>query len=512
KEGGTKFIVVDPRFSNSAATLADQWIPILPGTDTAMLIAMAYVLMSEDLCDKRFLDRYTYGFEQFRDYCLGVEDGTPKTPAWAEAICGVRAEVIANLAREYAASKPADLRGGWAPGRTAFGEQFHRACIALSALTGNIGIPGGGPGCWIPQNFPRTLGVSTLPPLSNPAGKSIIAWRWADAVLQGTAGGYPSDIKMVYSLGANRLNQCADIHKGIEALKKMEFVVVQDQFLTPLARFADIVLAANSHFEREDIQVPHIQGYYLVYNHRAVEPFYETKSDLEICSALARRLGVTSFSDKTEREWLQELVKGAPVDREELSAQGVYRFEPPVPQVPLQEFIADPEKNPLSTPSGKIELFSQALAQRGHPQLPAVPKYIADWEGPKHPSAKKHPLLLVTAHSRQRVHSTFDNVPWLRELEPHTLWLSPVDARARGIEDGDLVRAYNDIGALVMKAKVTERIMPGVVNIYEGAWYRPDERGVDRGGSVNVLCKDTVSPGEAAATNGVLIEVAREWE
>jgi anaerobic dimethyl sulfoxide reductase subunit A len=199
KERGTRFIFVDPRFADSAAALADQWIPIFPGTDTAMLIAMATVMIQERLYDDGFLNRYTYGFDRFRDCCLGVEDGLPKTPAWAEGICGVRAEVIANLARECAASRPADLRGGWAPGRTAFGEQFHRACIALSAMTGNIGVPGGGPGCRIPQSFPRTLGVSTLPTLDNPTGKSIVAWRRADAVLQGTAGGYPSDIKMIYS-------------------------------------------------------------------------------------------------------------------------------------------------------------------------------------------------------------------------------------------------------------------------------------------------------------------------
>lgn len=508
KERGTRFIFVDPRFADSAAALADRWIPILPGTDTAMLIAMATVMIQERLCDDGFLSRYTYGFDRFRDYCLGVEDGVPKTPVWAEGICGVRAEVIAGLAREYAASRPADLRGGWAPGRTAFGEQFHRACIALSAMTGNIGVPGGGPGCWIPQNFPRTLGVSTLPTLDNPAGKSIVAWRWADAVLQGTAGGYPSDIRMIYSLGGNRLNQCGDVSKGIEALKRVEFVVVQDQFLTPLARFADIVLAASTHFEREDIQMPHNQGGYLIYNYRAIEPLHEARSDLEILTDLALRLGITGFNDRTEQEWLQELMKGAPVDRGTLSTKRVFRFDPPPSQVPLQEFIADPEKNPLRTPSGKIELFSPALAERKHPQLPPVPRYIEDWEGPRHPAAREYPLLLVTTHSRKRVHSTFDNIPYLRELEPHTLWINSVDAEARGIRDGGQVKVYNAIGTVVIAARVTERMMPGVVSIYQGAWYQPDERGVDRGGCVNVLCKDTLSPGEAAATNAVLVEVA----
>ncbi|MDP2660894.1 MAG: molybdopterin-dependent oxidoreductase [Dehalococcoidia bacterium] len=511
KERGCKFVFVDPRFTDSAAALADQWIPILPGTDTAMLVAMATVLIQEGLCNETFLSRYTFGYDRFRDYCLGMDDGIPKTPTWAEGICRVPAATISWLARQYATSRPADLRGGWAPGRTAFGEEFHRACIALAAITGNIGIPGGGPGAWLPQNFPSTLGVSFLPSLANSTGKSIVAWRWADAVLQGTAGGYPSDIKMVYSLGGDRLNQCADVNKGIEALKKVEFVVVQDQFITPMARFADIVLPAATHFEREDIQVPHIQGHYLIYNHQVIEPPEDSKSDLEILTSLAQRLGVAGFNDKTDRQWLAELMKGAPVDGRALSAQGVYRLAPPRPQVPLQEFIEDPEKYPLPTPSGKIELFSRAVAQRQQSLLPPVPQYIQDWEGPGSPVAEKYPLLLITCHSRTRVNSTFDNVPWLRELEPHALWMNSADASARGISDGQTVRVFNDIGTVIITVRSTERIMPGVVNIYQGAWYQPDEQGRDRGGCVNVLCKDTLSPAEAAATNAVLVEVAG-WE
>lgn len=503
KERGTRFVFVDPRFTESAAALADQWIPIRPGTDAAMLIAMAFVLIDEGLYDEAFLHRYTSGFAEFRGYCLGNGDGVPKTPTWAEAICGVQAEVIASLAREYASSKPADLRGGWAPGRTAYGEQFHRACIGLSALTGNIGIPGGGPGCWVTQDFQRTLGVSFVPSLANSTGKSVVAWRWADAVLKGTAGGYPSDIKMVYSIGGNRLNQCGDLNKGVQALKKVEFVVAQDQFLTPLARYADIVLPVNTHFEREDIQVPHGLGSYLIFNHRAIESLGESKSDLEILTALSQRLGCHDFGDKTERDWLSEVIKNAGVDCDTLRAQGVYRDGPAVPQVPLQGFIADPRSNPLPTPSGKIEIFSQALAQRHQPKLPPVPQYIDN------PAQKERPLLMVTVHSRKSVHSSFYNVPWLQEIEPHTLWINPVDAEANGIGNGEKVTVSNDTGTVVITAKLSERIMPGVVSIPQGAWYQPDEDGRDWNGSVNVLCPDTISPGEAAVTNAVAVAVSR---
>lgn len=509
KERGARFVIVDPRYTDSVASLADQWIPIRPGTDAAMLVAMAYVLVKEGLYDEVFLSRYTFGFERFKDYCLGAEDGVAKTPAWAEAICGVRAEVISNLAREYAATKPADLRGGWSPGRTIYGEQFHRACIALSAMTGNIGVPGGGPGCWVSFDSRRFLGVSNLPTGGNPTGRSIVGWKWADAVLRGAAGGYSSDIKMVFSIGGNRLGQCGDINKGIEALKKVEFVVVQDQFLTPMARYADIVLAASTHFEREDVQVPRNLGNAIIFNHRVIEPMGETRSDLDILTALAERLGFPEFNNKTEEGWLQELIKGGPVDYSTLRAGGVYRPENKPPQIPLQQFIQDPDQNPLPTPSGKIEIFSQTLARRQDPLLPPVPKYLGLGEVQVNEGGQQFPLLLITPHSKMRVHSTFANIPWLEEIEPHTAWISVADAEARGIRDGNSIKVFNEIGTLVITARVTERIMPGTIGIYQGTWHRPDPLGQDLGGSVNVLCRDTYSPGEAAPTNAVPVEVAR---
>lgn len=509
KERGARFIVVDPRYTDSVASLADQWIPIRPGTDAAMLVAMAYVLVKEGLYDEVFLSRYTFGFERFKDYCLGAEDGVAKTPAWAEAICDVRAEVISNLAREYAATKPADLRGGWSPGRTIYGEQFHRACITLSAMTGNIGVPGGGPGCWVSFDSRRFLGVSNLPTGENPTGRSIVGWKWADAVLRGTAGGYSSDIKMVFSIGGNRLGQCGDINKGIEALKKVEFVVVQDQFMTPLARHADIVLSASTHFEREDVQVPRNLGNAIIFNHRVIEPMGEARSDLDILTALAERLGFPEFNNKTEEGWLQELIRGGPVDYSTLRTGGVYRPENKLPQIPLQQFIQDPDQNPLPTPSGKIEIFSQTLARRKDPLLPPVPKYLGLGEVQVNEGGQQFPLLLITPHSKMRVHSTFANIPWLEEIEPHTAWISVADAEARGIRDGNSIKVFNEIGTLVIKAKVTERIMPGTIGIYQGTWHRPDPQGHDLGGSVNVLCRDTYSPGEAAPTNAVPVEVAR---
>ena len=265
--------MVDPRYTDSAAIFADEWIPIRPGTDTAMMSAMAHTMIAEGLHDQRFLDRYTVGFEQFRKYVMGEEDGVAKTPSWAEARTGIAAATISTLAREYATRKPAALIPGMAPGRTAYGEQYHRMAATLAAMTGNIGVHGGnaagferGPvGPMVPPvAFDKTDATykERLKALNIPQRlrTSVHVTRIWDAILNGKAGGYPSDIKMAYIAWANPLNQIPNINKGIEALKKLEFVAVHDQFMTATARFADILLPVTTIWERNDFARPWLSG------------------------------------------------------------------------------------------------------------------------------------------------------------------------------------------------------------------------------------------------------------
>ena len=356
-----------------------------------------------------------------------------------------------------------------------------------------------------------------MDPGANPMRSWFAHQKWSDAVLRGTAGGYPSDIKMVYECAGNHLNQYADSNRAAQALKSVEFVVVQEQFLTPTARYADILLAADTHFEREDIQLPHGTGRYQIFSNKVVDRMYDCKSDHEICAELARRLGIQGFKDKSDEEHLRDFASRTGVeDYAAFKAKGLRKWVPAKPYVPLAEFVADPEKHPLPTPSGKIEIHSQDIervdiGRRGYDprDLPAIPKYIEHWEGPGHPLAEKYPLLMLTAHSKRLCNSTFDNIPWLRELEAHAVWLNPRDARKRGIAEGDMVKVFNDVGTMVLPARVTERIVPGAVNVFQGAWYRPDEKGWDRGGCVNTVTRDTVSPGMAAALNGVLVQVEK---
>jgi anaerobic dimethyl sulfoxide reductase subunit A len=525
KEAGARIVCVDPRYTRSAALLAEQWVPVRPGTDAAMLIAMAHVIISEGLQDQTFIDTYTIGFEQYRDHVLGREDGVAKTPAWAEAITGVPAEVTTDLARDYAGMKPAALVAGWGPGRTLCGEQQQRASTVLPAITGNVGIHGGHPGILGYLGYPPSMrpGHFIVPIGENPAAcggpttpfnstlysdSGIHACKMADAVLLGKAGGYPSDLKLGYISGANPVNSFPDSNKTVEALRKLEFVVVHDLFMTATAKFADILLPVTTPLERNDISDSWLLSPpYYTYVNKAVNPLYECKSDLEICEELAARLGISNYNDKTEEEWLREVVGSieAIPDYDDFKREGISKIELSE-YVPFKEQIDDPKNYPFPTPSGKIEIYSQGLADLSNPLLPPIPKYMEGWEKPL---IEKYPLRLFSAHSITHAKSAFHNIPWLREIEPHTLLINSIDAQQRGISDGDVVRVFNDKGQILITARVTERVMPGVISMADGAWFDPDESGVDRGGCHNVLTSDELSPGSSFACNSSLAQVEK---
>ena len=287
--------------------------------------------------------------------------------------------------------------------------------------------------------------------------------------------------------------------------------------MTPMAKFADIVLPTNTFLERNDITSGGATPFFGLSN-KIIESLGESKSPFEIACGLAEKLGIEGFNDKTEEEWLQGMVHGYqeafgtadnPVDYDTLKKQAIHKIKLDEPYVAFQKQIEDPANNPFPTPSGKIEIYSQLLADMKHPELPPIPKYIEPWEGRKDPLAQKYPLQLVTTHFKRRAHSQFDNLPWLRELLPHAMSINPIDAQTRGISDGDMVKVFNDRGTLVIQAKVTERIMPGVVDIPQGAWFDPDETGVDRGGCANVLTNNRSSPAYAVVTNTTLVQVEK---
>jgi anaerobic dimethyl sulfoxide reductase subunit A len=537
KEAGSRIVSVDPRHTDTTAAFADLWIPIRPGTDCAMLIAMAYVMMEEDLYDKNFIDTYTIGFDQFKEYVVGAEDGEPKTPLWAEEITGVPSAAIEKLAREYATIKPAALMAGIAPGRTVNGEQYHRAAITLAAMTGNIGIHGGDagarawesvyPGYPYPinavQGMRGLVGGARNPVMKSPEGKvaaylaefmpytrGIHGSKLADAILKGKAGGYPDDYKLLYVAHCNYLTQWPNINKIVQALQALEFIVVEEQFMTPTAKFADILLPVNTFMERNDITLGVGGTAFIGSINKVIEPLGESKSSLQIAVELGQRMGITNLVEREENELLEDFAKreGVP-DYSILKKEGTYRLKLPEPYVAFKKQIEDPANNPFTTASGKIEIYSQRLTRIDIPDFPPIPKYIETWESRNDPLAKKYPLQLINTHFKRRALSQFDNIPWLRELQCQAVLLSSQDARARNISDGDMVRVFNDRGEMVIPAKVTERIMPGVVDVPHGAWYNPDEKGVDKGGCANVLTADEYSPSGGYVYNTALVEVER---
>jgi anaerobic dimethyl sulfoxide reductase subunit A len=548
REKGARVVCVDPRQSMSAVSLADEWIPIRPGTDVALMSAMAYVMITEGLYDAAFVAKYCVGFdrtqmpegaekaESYKEYILGLRDGTPKTPEWAEAITAVPRQTIVRIAREYATTKPAMLYQGYGMQRRAYGEQPVIGGCVLAAITGNVGISGG----W-------ASGIAFQPPDwgpwwwwvpggENPVTASIPTFLWTEAVVRGKqmtaadgvvgAEKLDNNIKLIYGVATNALiNQHGNINRTAKILADeslVEFIVMHEQFLTPSARFADILLPACTNFEVWGVEDGWKYGEELLFMPKVVEPPYETKSDYRICAEVAERLGVgQAFTDgRDERQWIAWAIEayrarlpGVPtIEQFEATNQGVYVRPVTEPAVAFAEFRADPEAHPLDTPSGKIEIFSKTLYDMGQPdEIPAVPKYIQEWESPFGPEATRFPLQAMGHHYMHRVHSTHDNVDWLEEGFPQRAFISRLDSAARGLKDGDLVKIYNDRGAMIIPCRLTDRLLPGVVDIPQGAWWAPDEDGIDRRGAVNTLTSERHTPlafGNAQHTIMVQVEKA----
>jgi len=280
--------------------------------------------------------------------------------------------------------------------------------------------------------------------------------------------------------------------------------------MTSTARFADIVLPVCTFLERNDLYAPMDSGEYCVLG-RAVNPLGESKSQFDICSALASKLGIPDYSVETDEELVRQMVAKVSEevnlpDYDRLKNSGIYKLD-------LSAFPPAkgdrPGENRMRTPSGKIEIGSEIISRMNSPLIPVVPEHIETWEGLGDPLAEKYPLQLISPHLKRRAHSQFDNLPWLRELQLQALSINTIDAEARNIRQGDIVRIFNDRGEVRVPARITERIMPGVVALPQGAWFSPDEKGIDHGGCANVLTKNVTSPGGAFPSHTALVEVEK---
>ncbi len=501
KQRGVEVIVIDPRRTATVKTLATQWIPVFPGTDTVLMMAILYVLIKEGLVQKEFTELYSYGFNQLESYILGYVDGEPKTPAWAEEICGVKSSKIIELALMYGTTHPTALIPGYSIQRTLGGEEAIRMAIALQTATGNLGIKGGSSGALAFGSLPKPkVGQIGVP--NNPAGASIPVYRWADAILEGKSGGFPSEVKAIYNVGGNYLTQGSDTKKAIRAFLKAEFSICHERFLTPTARYCDVVLPTTTFLERNDVITPN-SGNYLLFSNQVSLPLGESRNDYDVFCELANRLGfLEEYSEgKDEETWLRDFVADSDVkDFDEFKRAGIFFSEDQF-RVGLSDFIKDPNRCPLNTPSGRVQLFSENYARMGASAIPElrVMKTTADY-----------PLRLVSPKSRFRVHSQNANIKWFNDRERHCLWINPSDAESRDILDGDEVIVTSPNGSLVVCTKVTRDIMGGVVCLQEGIWPNIDAKGIDRAGSVNILTSTMpTQPSQASRTHSVIVQVAK---
>jgi anaerobic dimethyl sulfoxide reductase subunit A len=496
---GVDVIVIDPRQTATATRLGSQWVPVRPGTDTALMMAVLYVLLDEGLADTAFAEKYSLGFDHLAQHVLGQTGAEARTPQWAEGVCGTPAHTIVRLARQYGRSHPTALIPGLSIQRTIGGEEATRMAIALQVATGNLGIAGGSSGSpmWNLLPTPR-VGTISVPP--NPVQSSVPVYRWPDAVLGGQRAGYGSDIRAIYNVGGNYLMQGSDINKNIRAFSQVEFAVCHDYVLTPTALHCDVVLPATTFLERDDVVFPN-GGNYLLYSNQAVPPLGEAKDDYDIFCELAERLGfLSSFSEgKRAEQWLRSFVAESEVtDYEEFKRTGIYRGADQL-KVGLSDFVANPLAQPLHTPSGRVEISSAAYAETGFSSIPEC-RVLETTE--------EYPLRLVTPHPRFRIHSQYDNIPWFKEREDQALWIHPLDAAERGIEDGEPASVTSPEGRVRITARVTERIMPGVVCLLQGAWPCFESDGTDTAGSANVLTStEPTLPSHGSRTHSVLVQV-----
>jgi biotin/methionine sulfoxide reductase len=533
---GTRFVNVSPVRDNLETGADVEWIPIRPNTDTAMMLAFAHVIQRDDRFDRAFLDRYTVGYDRFAAYVTGEADGVPKTPEWAARITGVSADRIDRLAREML-GKRTMLNIAWALQRAAHGEQPFWALVTLASMIGQIGLPGGGYGLGygamnVMGSAHRRLPGPVFPQGVNAVKDFIPVARIADMLLtpgaafqyKGATYTYP-DIKLVYWVGGNPFHHHQDLNRLALAWERPETIVVHEQYWTPAAKRADVVLPATTSLERDDIGFATREGFYIAMK-RAMAPHAEARDDHEIFAGLADRLGAgAAFTEGlSPQQWLVRMYRenAERVERlgitlppfDELWNRGLVDLSPhDQPHIMHEHFRRDPGGHPLKTPSGKIEIFSAQIAAYGLDDCPGHPVWREPFEWLGHPAAATYPLHLLSDQPQRRLHSQLDHSPYSQRgkiagREP--VYLNASDAAARGIATGDLVELYNDRGHCLAGALVSEDIMPGVARLATGAWCDLDEER-DRNGNPNTLTLDRGSSSfsQGCSAQTCLVEVVR---
>ena len=498
KRRGVPVVVIDPRRTETAKQLGTEWLPVLPGGDSALMLALLHVFITEGVVDEAFVAAHATGYEALKRRVLGLDGEVPATPEWAEGVCGVPAARIVALAREWARRRPVALVPGLSIQRTVGGEEAVRLAIALQTVTGDLGRPGGSTGGQTWGGLPQPR-VGRIPVPEAPVSSGVHANDWADAVLRGRSGGYPADIKAVYDTGGNYVVQGADVAASIRAMESLEFSVCHDLFLTTTARYCDVVLPATHWLERSDIVFT--SANYLLFSHRVAAPPGQARDDYDIFAELAEAMGCgDAFTEGRDADaWLSAFIADSEIpDAEEFRRTGIH-WGADQERVGLAAFAADPAGAPLRTPSGKVELSGAACAAAGLPETPTARIQ---------PSDETLPLRLITPKSRFRVHTQLAEIPWFRERDDRTLWVHPGDAALRGLADGDEVVVTSEQGRVRCACRVTADVMEGVVSLLAGIAPSFDADGCDTAGAANVLTSAAPTlPSRGARLHSTLVEV-----
>ncbi|MGF1681829.1 DMSO/selenate family reductase complex A subunit [Photobacterium minamisatsumaniensis] len=539
EQSNAKVIIIDPRMTDSTIGFDAEWLPIRPGTDAALVAAIGYTLINEGLADDDFINQYCVGWDastlpasaptnaSYKDYILGNgPDSVAKTPEWASQICGIAPARIKQLAREMATAKAAWISQGWGLQRTANGEQASRAIMMLPAMTKQFGKPGTNTGNWGSSVKYKVPGFGT----ANPVKTSIPCFLWTDAITRGTEmtaensfvrnkDKLDTNIKFLWHYASNvTMNQHSDLNKTHEILQDeslCEFILVWEHHMTSSARYADLLLPDVTTLESNDlIDNSYATGayHYVTRLQQAIEPLWENRPTYDVLADVARKMGTyDAFTEgRSYPEWIEhcygQLRAANPhlPSFSETNGKGIIdrKLADSLDHIALKDYRDDPVGNPLNTPSGKIEMYSERLAELAKTweltdgdRIPSVAEYCETFEGlGDRERMEQYPLQLIGFHTKGRTHSTYHNIPQLREAVRDEVWMNPVDASTRQLMHGGQVEIFNDRGRIQMPVRVTSRIMPGVVAVPQGAWYQPTAKGVDVGGCINTLTTQRPSP------------------
>ncbi|MBC7578158.1 MAG: molybdopterin guanine dinucleotide-containing S/N-oxide reductase [Tardiphaga sp.] len=533
---GCELVLIGPLKTDLPDEVNKEWLPIRPGTDTAMMLALAHTLVMDNAHDRTFLDSHCSGWATFEDYLMGRGDGQPKDAAWAAPITGLKDDEMLAMARRLPGRRVL-VTVAHSLQRAEHGEQPVWMASVLAAMLGQHGLPGGGYSYALGAiaNYGRrhnAVPIAAFNQLRNNVSEFIPVARVSDMLLNpgapfdynGERMTYP-DIKLVYWAGGNPFHHHQDLNRLRRAFAEVDTLVVHEIAWTATARHADIVLPCTMTLEREDIGGAPTDPL-MIAMHRLAEPFGEARDDYEIFSDLAERMGCAeAFTEgRTTQQWLRFLYQ---TTQDALAAKGFdapdfdtfwERGEITLPQLPIdggsiRAFRDDPAGKPLPTASGRIEIYSERIAGFGYADCPGHPV----WLPPVDVVDDANPLQLVANQPASRLHSQFDfggHSAAEKRRGREVARMHPTDAAARDIADGDIAKLFNARGACLAAIAVTEDVMAGVIQLPTGAWYDPQDAEDDMPlcvhGNPNVLTRDVGTSRLAQGCTGQLTTVQVE--